>query len=649
MGRIKVESGHHLFAGLNPSQKEVVNHKQGALVVCATAGSGKTESMVRLMAMLVNDEVNPSHILATTFTSKAANEMNQRLKKHRCFGARVGTIHSICLECIRDGSPWANYKVDATERMGYLLKDILGYKQMNWKGVDKTEVEQFISHCKNNVILPEDSAKVAEQLGKDGRMAQAYFLYEEQRHKESLITFDDMLMASVLYLRSDQDALTRWSGRFSHVIVDEFQDTNLAQYEFLVMLATGSKMFVVVGDDDQAIYEWRGAMPKYMIDFEKRFNARVIKMETNYRSVPEVIETANKVIVNNAIRIAKQGIAHRPTNDGKAVNYQSTETMDTEAEVVMNHIKNHESDGSRWGDMTILYRVNAMSRAFEETFITNNIPYIVIGGVDFYKRKEIQDILAYLRLAIDSNDDKSAKRAINKPFRFIGKATLDRLDELAHHDKVSFLVACKCARQRMGGALQARQLQSIEDFVAQVGATRADLDASKALPDVLTGILERTGYERWLLQEEGSDTAENSRVSNLRELVRSSSRFKSANAMIDHIDYIAKEKAKRKNKGEDAVKPNLVQLMTIHRSKGLEFPIVFVAGVSETILPHVRTVNIEEERRLFYVAVTRAREKLYVTSPLTAFMRAQVVCLEPSRFVYEAGLSKKEEENDQPK
>lgn len=634
---------------------EVVQHTKGPLVTCATAGSGKTESMVRLVAMIVAT-FKDSIILATTFTVKAAAEMTARLKrKFGCTEADIRTIHATCFACINDGSPWAcsenpdesGYQFDEKNQMQYALKDVLGYRNMDWKGVDITEVQHFIGYCKDRLIEPEDSGSVLG-LGASGltdpRFCEAYFLYEEERNRRGLITFDDMIMLSVKWLRMDKEAYGRWSHKFTHVIVDEFQDTNLAQYEFIKILAENAEAFVVVGDDDQSIYEWRGAVPQFMIDFEKTFNAKAVHMETNYRSQPEIIETANRVIANNKVRIVKNAVANRKSEGGERVSFMQLLDMDDEAKWIADQIEIMQQDGLKWGDFAITYRTNAQSRALEEEFIRRSFPYVVIGGQDFYKRKEIKEILAYARVALDDNEDEWARLAVNRPFRFIGKKTLEKIDDIAHKEEFSFFQVVQEHNHHDLG-ISYRQHDSLDDFVRIISHIREDMENDVSLPAIFSRILKESGYEEWLLREEGSDSSENSRISNLKELVRSSGRFKTLQSMLEYIDKIADEKKKRRGKqGEKLVKPNLIQLMSIHKAKGLEFNVVFLVGAADGIIPHARTNNEEEERRLFYVACTRARDRLYITAPRSARVGDQDIALKISPFVYEAGIVKEEVE-----
>ena len=641
------------FENLNETQKEVVAHIEGPAILCSVAGSGKTRTVIqRLANLMMCHNVPPDKILATTFTRKAAGEMRDRAEKIGCHGVAVHTFHALCMRIIKHDSPWQDFEVDDKNRMGIVLKEITGFRQMNWKGVDITDLENFISACKNSVVAPGPFPEFfkAKELRRhpawfqDSRFAQAYCDYEEERERRKLLTFDDMLYLAVTLLESDERVRDYWARKFDHVMVDEFQDSNRAQYLLMQILSEHAKSLLVVGDDDQLIYAWRGSVPEYTTGFEAAFGAKVFRMESNYRSTAEILDAANKVIVHNSERIAKTNRETRGA--GQAVIFRAAGDTDAEAENAIETMKELNQDGARWGDMAVLYRTNAQSRPFEEVLIREKIPHIVVGGIDFYKRKEVVDILSYLRVAVDESDDDSCQRALNRPFRYIGKVTIENLrDGARSRDSTLFQYLRTLPPNEV--RMQSRQYEAIETFVELVQQLKQDLtdvadcvdllpefrQNKPTLPQALSNLIKRSGYEQWIISDEGKETCENSRLSNLRELVRTSVRFKTGKELLDYIDNLAIEKAKRKKKISNAV-----QISTIHQAKGLEFNTVFLAGCAENILPHGRSDDIEEERRLFYVGVTRARDRLFVSSPKSILVANKEINLDVSRFVSEAGI-----------
>lgn len=654
------------YDGLNVAQKKVVAWDSGIVIVVACAGSGKTHSVVNRIYRLYRDGHDMSRLLATTFTKRGAGEMNDRLKLMGCpvgdGATRIGTFHSITLGIIRDGSPWENYQVDASNGMRYALKNILGYRQMNWRGADLTELEGFIGSCKNALVAPDDIKLVRgakpfdpRQPGvtSESRMGEAYCLYEEERDRRGVITFDDMLKLAVEHLRQDQDAMTRWSGRYRHIIVDEYQDTNLAQYELMRLLSQDADSLMVVGDARQIIFGFRGSDLGLTTTFQERFGATVIDMNINYRSLPTIVGHANQIGQTFPHEIMRSPAVPDRTGD-PTVSCQPSVDFDAEAEVVVERVMGLHQDGLVYRDMMVCSRTNAQSRPFEEVCIRRKIPHRVLGGVDFYSRKEVADILAYMRLAVNDNDDQSCSRAINRPFRYIGRASVERMLSEAVGAISMLEVARHCSQYDLD--LKARQVSSVQGFVRAVDLLRVDLDPGNQppgptvsscaglerhnkvnLPVALSNLVHNIRYEDWLIGDEGSDTAENSRLSNVRELIRTSGRFRSAEKMLMYIERLRAERKKRKKGGAD-----LLEIGTIHKFKGQERVAVFVAGCAEGILPHGRSDDLEEEKRLFYTAITRARDYLMVTWPTTALVGGRQVRLLPSRFIAEAGLLKGE-------
>lgn len=644
MGRERTEMPN-LLDGLSNEQRAVALHDTGAALVCAVAGAGKTTTMTRRIARLMRDGADGDRILAITFTKAGAFAMNTKLedlgvklrKTRGDGGVRVGTFHSLCLEIIKDGSPWKQYEIDDGGKLQIILKDVLGYRQMNWQECDLTDVAGFIGWVKNEAGL--DAAGnvkrdvlvdvlVANPRWRDPRYLRALELLENERHKRMLLSFDDMLCTAVAHLDRDETARARWEARYDHVMVDEFQDTNRAQMMLTAHLARKARSFMAIGDDDQLIFAWRGSRSEYTLGFEQAHSgAKIYFMQANYRSRPEVLAPANRVIGVNQKRIVKTNQAQRES--GGLVDVASCANSDDEASYIADQIKMSVIAGREYRDHAVLYRTNALSRALEEAFIREKIPHVVVGGTDFYSRKEVADLLAYLRLAIDPGNVDAFARAINRPFRYIGKATIDKLCD------GDALGLCRNPPRSIG--LQYRQENSVREFAGIVDELRQMTGGPDAM---LSWLLNRTQYLEWLARDEGTDTAENSRVSNVKELVRTAQRFANAADMLEYVDSIKKARKDRKVHNEDEPLPDVVLMMTIHKAKGLEWPVVFLAGCAQGILPHARSEDIEEERRLFYVAVTRAKEECRISAPVRFGVggAGMVKDLPPSQFIDEAGL-----------
>lgn len=628
------------YKGLNESQKKVVAFKSGRLVVPATAGSGKTKCVVHRIARLVQDGVDPDYILATTFSKKGAEEMNTRLEslgvqiggRKGQSGARVGTFHSLCYDILKDGSPYEHYRFDERSELRKILKqDILGFKKMDWKDADLTLVLAYIGHCKNELIAPVDSRHPDNR-----RYDEAYIQYEKERHRRELYTFDCMLYHSCEYLLEDEQARARWSFKYRHVIIDESQDTNKAQWVLAEILTGHAESWLTVGDDDQAIFTFRGAHPENLINFPQDYNADVVTVDTNYRSRPEIVEMANRVITNNQKRIVKIPIAHREPGGEGTIDFSLVTDMDSEAEHIYSSIMDMrafgipQKKGLKWKDFVILYRTNAQSRAFEEVFIREKVPYVIVGGIDFWRRKEIKDLLGYLRVAA-FHDDAACRIVVNRPFRYIGRVTIEKIADLAEERSLSFFETLDSHSIELG--LKHNQVGSLQHFASIVKKASLMLRESAPISDILNMVILGTDYMRWIQKDMGSDTSENSRVSNIRELLRTVNRFSDVEELFGYLRNLEAEKRRRKSG-----KADVVQLMTIHKAKGLQFPVVFLAGACENILPHARTQNLEEERRLFFVAATRAMDRLFITAPVKAYIGSQLTDMQVSRFVKEAGL-----------
>lgn len=663
-----------LLEKLNPEQREVVLHHLGPLLVAAVAGVGKTTALVHRIAMLfVKYGVHPSRVLAMTFSKKAAEEMTIRLcgllPGEVANEARVGTFHSVAFQFFRQECPdarrWNTDDGDARYRV--IVKDVLGWKGMRWDSADLTTVEQFIGRCKANCVIagtPEAFAEAEAFHAKSpcgqrtpALLAEAYDRAEVERRNRLLLTFDDMLLEMWRLLREDEPTRLRWASRWDFVMQDECQDENRVQREIASMLALDHKNYMVVGDPAQSIYGFRGADPTGILRFAQEWEARTVALHRNYRSGDRIIAAANGVLrsMDAGTTLGTEITAQRGV-DGE-VSVRAFGDCDEEAEGVVTSIRELQADGRSWRDFVVLYRTNAQSRALEEQCLGARIPYVVIGGISFYERKEVKDLLAYLRLAAGRGTFDDVRRSINAPFRFLGREFVNKVEEVAERrqrdaarEAISWTEIVREVASSPGLRIQERQRESARVWCNLVDRMAQQIRDGRELMEkdpvqgalssprpgaMIDALLMQTDYVRWITRDEGTESPENNRVSNIRELVRASERFNTVDGLLDYIQETvdAAEAAKR---GEDGV--DRVTLMSIHRSKGLEWPVVFLVGANEKVLPHAKCEDVNEERRLAYVALTRARDVLHVSYCARAAIGPKVVDLSVSRFIVEAGL-----------
>jgi DNA helicase-2/ATP-dependent DNA helicase PcrA len=623
---------------LNEQQQAVVDWSDGSLLVSAGPGSGKTLVVVLRIVNMIKNGVRPESILATTFTRKAADEMNKRLEARGVDIGRMSiqTMHAYCYRLLRQHKHFKNWKVDDKDQWRIVLKRILGYKRMNWKGVDITRVENFIAACRNNLIRPEEAADFMRDTYNNPRYAQAYFKFHEDMADKRLINFDDMLYYGVTLLEDDHDTLDKEQGRYQYVMVDEFQDSNHAQLVLADRISSPEFNLMAVGDVDQAIYSWRGALPEFMLEFAKNYKADVIELGINYRCAPVIVNAARKCIEHNENRLDKELEASRDLES--EIRCMHATDSDEEAQLVREQIEIYREDEINLGQLAVLMRTNAQSRALEEELSRQKIPFVVLGAISFYQRKEIQDLLSYLRLLVDPNDAKAGERAITRPFRYINRKTLDRILNMSRHK--TYLDAIKYVMDQRGAVSDAAG-HKLEDFVDLVGSFNPEEDPPS---EILRTIVRNTDFISYLQDEEGSDTPETSRAGNIGELVASATRFNTCKEFIDHVDMQIKLRKRNQRRETDA----RVQIMTIHKSKGTEYKVVFLIGANEGIIPHAKG-DEEEERRLFYVAMTRAKNDLFVSVLGGASDGLSVHSMSPSRFAYEADIIPKDEEQTAPK
>lgn len=641
----------NILENLNKEQCEAVQTVSGPLLILAGAGSGKTKVLTARIAYLIqNCYIRPKNILAVTFTNKAAKEMKVRLGN--ILGDEVvkymwvGTFHSICGRMLRENIESYSFQsgkkldrnfsiYDDSDSMAVVKRAI---KKLNLddKIYQPKLVRSVISNAKNKMQDAYTFATFARDF-KSQKIASIYEEYENSLNNSNAIDFDDMLMLTVKLLEQCPDVRTSYYNRFKHILVDEFQDTNLAQYKLVNMLYTNlnaeipdNRSLCVVGDVDQSIYSWRGADYTIILNFQKDFkNTKLIKLEQNYRSTSNILNVANAIIENNRERVDK--VLYSNKGEGELIDYFEAQDEADEANYIVSKIK--QDSGGNYNRYAILYRTNSQSRALEEACIAAGIPYRIYGGLKFYDRKEIKDIVAYLKLIYNNDDDQSFRRIVNVPRRSIGDTTLKNLGDFADSQDISLFEAC----QRIDEALDIppRTRTKLKEF-SELILKFKDAVSSYNLQEFVTLVIEKTGYLAELqLQNTPESEAD---IENLQELVNVAGEFEpeeQENALAEFLQQVA---LVSDIDGMDDITNN-VTLMTLHSAKGLEFPEVFLAGCDEGVFPHQRTFNIpsemEEERRLMYVGVTRAEEKLYLTSAKRRQMWGEYKYYNPSRFIEE--------------
>lgn len=630
-----------IYDTLNERQKEAVFTTKGPVLVLAGAGSGKTRALTHRIAYLIEEEgVPPYNILAITFTNKAAGEMRERARNLCALGEQVwvSTFHSTCVRILRryiDRIGFDNnFTIYDTDDQKGIIKEVCKKLTIDTKMLKERTILSAISSAKDELVSPEEYEKNASWDYNGSRIAKAYKEYQATLRKNNALDFDDLIVKTVELFRSCPDVLESYQNRFRYIMVDEYQDTNTAQFELIRLLAARYRNLCVVGDDDQSIYKFRGANIRNILDFEKVYpEACVIKLEQNYRSTQNVLDAANAVIKNNAGRKAKALWTQK--EGGSLIHFRRFDTAYEEADYITEDINIKKSEASAdYGDCAVLYRTNAQSRMLEERFIMKGIPYQVVGGVNFYARKEIKDILAYLKTIDNGRDDVAVKRIINVPKRGIGATTIQRIQDYADSRNISFYDAMREAEQIM---TIGKSAVKIKPFVTMIQAFRSKLEFL-SLNDLIEDILDTTGYIREL-EASGEEDSED-RVENIYELVSKAAAYaeqhKEANlsefleevALVSDIDQV-----------EDG--DNRVLLMTLHSAKGLEFSHVYLAGLEDGVFPSYMTImsddpsDVEEERRLAYVGITRAKDDLTITCARSRMIRGETQYNPVSRFVKE--------------
>ncbi len=607
---------------LNDRQLEAVETLDGPLLILAGAGSGKTRVITYRIARLVSSGVSPYNIIALTFTNKAAAEMKSRTMSLLNRGGMelwISTFHSACLRILRTNADRISYPKDFTVHdatdQARLIKECLKELGIPEKLFPARQTASMISKFKNKMMGPEEAEKELSH-GRHREFLETFHLYEKKLRQSRSMDFDDLLGKTVELLSKDEQVRKRYRARFSHVMVDEFQDTNVVQYRLVRILVGDGKNICVVGDDDQSIYQWRGAHIGNILNFEKDFpEAKIILLEQNYRSTGNILSAAGAVVSRNPNRKEKR-LWTRNDDGDKIVLYTAAEEMD-EAMFVADTIKEHVRKGGGLDDVAIFYRTNSQSRVIEDTLRREGFAYQVFGGLKFYDRKEVKDLLAYFRAAINPLDFISLKRIINTPPRGIGQTTVAKMETAARVNGTSLGATLDDIGSIEG--LNAGTVAKLETFREALSKVRT-LAATESVPEALSRALVETGYLKWLEEDKASESV--SRIENLNELVNAATDFCERSEDVSMISFLDQAALiSDSDMIDEGSGPGSVKMMTVHISKGLEFPVVFVTGLEDNLFPHARSKEdenqMQEERRLLYVAMTRAQKKLYLTHTMT--------------------------------
>ena len=635
-----------IYDTLNPPQKEAVFHTEGPLLILAGAGSGKTRVLTHRIACLMEEKgVNPWNILAITFTNKAAQEMRERVDKLVGMGAEsiwVSTFHSACVRILRRHIDFLgfdnHFAIYDTEDQKTVIKEVCRRLNIDTKIYKERTLMAKISHAKDELISPEEMELNAGGDFNEKKIAAVYKEYQATLRKNNALDFDDLIVKTVELFQNCPDVLEYYQERFQYIMVDEYQDTNTAQFKFVSLLASKYQNLCVVGDDDQSIYKFRGANIGNILGFEKAFpGAKVIRLEQNYRSTENILEAANRVIENNTERKPKR--LWTENGAGDKVHFRQFLNGFEEAEYVVGEITKARRNGDcNYKDCAVLYRTNAQSRLFEEKFLLANVPYKIVGGINFYARKEIKDLLCYLKTVSNAKDDVAVRRILNVPKRGIGAATVSKLQDYAEYMQVSFYDALRVAEEIPSIG---RSLSKINGFVDFIQSLRSKEEVY-TVRELLEEVIRLTGYVDELRAEDTEEAK--ARIENIDELISKTEMYQETmkaqnepatlSGFLEEIALVA---------DIDSVDPNqdYVLLMTLHSAKGLEFPKVFLTGMEDGIFPGYMTISsgdpsdLEEERRLCYVGITRAMKELTLTCAQQRMIRGETQFNRVSRFVRE--------------
>lgn len=634
-----------IYDKLNEPQREAVYHTDGPLLILAGAGSGKTRVLTHRIAYLIGERgVNPWNILAITFTNKAAEEMRQRVDNLVGFGAEsvwVSTFHSACVRILRrfiDRLGYENhFTIYDTDDQKTLIKEVCRKVDVDTKVFKERSLLSAISSAKNEMILPDEFELNAGGDFAKMKIAKVYREYETQMRANNALDFDDLLVKTVQLLQTQPDVLESYQERFRYIMVDEYQDTNTVQFQLVSLLAGKYKNLCVVGDDDQSIYKFRGANIRNILDFEHEFpDAKVIKLEQNYRSTGNILNAANSVIANNRGR--KEKSLWTENGEGELIRLRQFDTAFDEADFIGEDIKNAVRQGGSYNDSAVIYRTNAQSRLLEEKFIAMNIPYKIVGGVNFYARREIKDLLAYLKTIDNGRDDVAVRRIINVPKRGIGLTTINRIQESATERGIGFYEALLAPELIAGVGRSATKLDSFAALIEYFKTLAEEMN----ITDLLQEVIEKTGYIESLENEDKEEAK--TRKENIDELISKAATYEEScqdkdekatlSGFLEEVALVADIDSLDEDQ-------EYVVLMTLHSAKGLEFPRVYLAGMEDGLFPGYMSINagdreeLEEERRLCYVGITRAEQELTLTSARRRMVHGETQYNPMSRFVKE--------------
>jgi len=629
-----------LIDSLNPQQREAVLHDEGPLLILAGAGSGKTRVITHRIAYLIREKgVSPPQILAVTFTNKAAREMRERVEQllHRnCRSLWISTFHSACARLLRSHISLlgfdANFVIYDTADQKTMIRACMKELNINEKMYAPDSILGRISRAKNDLIGPADYAASAQKFGAEAKTAQVYERYQHTLKQNNALDFDDLLFLTVRLFEEDAEIRALYQERFRHLLVDEYQDTNHAQYRLIRLLAAGHRNLCVVGDDDQGIYSWRGADIRNILSFREDYpDLKVIQLEQNYRSTQNILTAAWHVVERNREREPKR--LWTENGAGEPLDYFEAPDEMEETDFVCKTVLAHQKDGVRLSDIAVFYRTNAQSRVIEEGMRRFRLPYRVVGGLRFYDRKEVRDLLAYLRVIANPRDSVNLKRILNVPPRGIGATTLAQLEQISLENRIPLYDALKSSQAL--DRISRRPRREIGIFLKMMEELIAAKE-SQAPSFLLTELDRRTGYSQKL--QESKDPTDSTRLENIQELYSALKEFEETSednrleAFLESVALISDADTVQTDAG-------VITLMTLHSAKGLEFPVVFLTGMEEGLFPHGMSLRsesgLEEERRLCYVGMTRAKEKLYLSSAQSRRVFGSYRAGIPSRFLRE--------------